>query len=469
MKELKRLVSLIVVIALVMVGVYITPQSVFAAADTGVKFEMVEAGNDVYKLVFQAKTPTQIRLLSLIFSFSNTVIKPVHRTNFTDVVISDGADVPATPFMVQTKTFREETPSSKLAKWKISGDRTAFDYTVYVSSSADYIESKGSYIDIFALYFKFQDGKSVGDIDADTFKFETAQDRGNLLPLFFSSPDNQYGVLLDEVPGISQYRWGHYNKSDWPSHCGDIGEVINPFNIYSIHVPEQGGSSAPSGNPAVNKVIQDNKNNNNQPPNTVIPFQDVKASDWFADAVMWVYEKGLMKGVGTNTMLFSPNSTLTRGMAVTILYRHAEAPGVSGLDNPFYDVPENIWYTDAIKWAAENGIVTGRGLVMGGDTPTPYFAPDSPITREELATILMRYMNYKKIVLPVTHQRIIFADEADISAYAMDAIQTFNKLGIINGIGTNANGQTIVKPKGNATRAETAAMIMRFSILEEKQ
>ena len=185
-----------------------------------------------------------------------------------------------------------------------------------------------------------------------------------------------------------------------------------------------------------------------------IPFEDVKDSDWFVNGVMYAYEKGLMTGTSTSPMLFSPNTTTTRGMIVTILYRMESGPDVSALANPFDDVAAGQWYTDAIKWAADNGIVGGIG---GGK-----FAPDTAITRQDLAVILLRYMTFKEINIPVTQQFIIFADEADISDYAMDAVQTLNKLGMIGGIGTNANGQAIIDPKGSATRAQAATMLMRF-------
>jgi len=195
------------------------------------------------------------------------------------------------------------------------------------------------------------------------------------------------------------------------------------------------------------------------PPLTVAPpLTDVDKDAWFYDDVVYVYEKGLMTGTGADT--FSPYGNLTRGMIVTILYRMEGEPDVDGLANPFDDVAEGQYYTNAIKWGADNGIVKGYG--------NRRFGPSENVTREQLAAILLRYMNFKEINLPVTMQWIIFADEADIAGYAMDAIQTLNKLGVINGVGKNADGQVIIKPKGNATRAEAAAMLHRFLLLTEE-
>jgi hypothetical protein len=108
-----------------------------------------------------------------------------------------------------------------------------------------------------------------------------------------------------------------------------------------------------------------------------------------------------------------------------------------------------------VYWAAANGIVNGYG--------NGCFGPADLITRQDFSTILIRYMNYRKIVLPVTQQFIFFADEADISDYAMDAIQILYKLGVIYGTGTDGNGLTIIDPRGNATRAHAAAILNRFT------
>jgi len=190
-------------------------------------------------------------------------------------------------------------------------------------------------------------------------------------------------------------------------------------------------------------------------------FEDVEGTDWFNNDVYYVHRRDLMNGTSTNPMLFSPNATLTRSMLVTILYRHTGEPNVSGLANPFADVDEKAWYTDPIKWAVDNRLVYGYNL-PADQTSGGIFGAKDNITRQDLAVILLRYMNYLGYSPLVNDEWIIFADEADISAYAMDAIQTFNKLGIINGTDTNANGATIIDPQGNATRAQTAAILYRF-------
>jgi hypothetical protein len=156
--------------------------------------------------------------------------------------------------------------------------------------------------------------------------------------------------------------------------------------------------------------------------------------------------------LGTSETLFSPGIGTTRGMIATVVYRMAGEPGAAELEQPFGDVADGMWYTDAIKWGAKNGIL------LGYDDGN--FRPDKPITRQELAAILYRYMEFAEINIPVNEQYVFFADEADIADYAKNAVQTLNKLGIIKGISVD----TIkIDPKRTATRAEVAAILHRFT------
>ena len=179
------------------------------------------------------------------------------------------------------------------------------------------------------------------------------------------------------------------------------------------------------------------------------PFEDVFQSDWFYNDVMFVYTHGLMIGTSTQPMLFSPNAATTRGMIVTILYRMAGSPDVSGLANPFTDVAGDKWYSDAVIWAAANGIVNGYG--------DGKFGPEDSITREQLAVILNNYLKYAGLDLPIKTEYTGFDDDADIADYAVEAIEKLFSSGVI--VGRPGN---VLDPKGNATRAEMAAMLKRF-------
>ena len=153
--------------------------------------------------------------------------------------------------------------------------------------------------------------------------------------------------------------------------------------------------------------------------------------------------------IGTAMDQFSPQMSLTQGMIVTLLYHVAGNPDVSGLENPFNDVPADTWYTDAVIWAYHNGIILGDGY---GN-----YCPDDNTTRENLATILSRYLIFTGKTLPDLREYPGFLDAADISDYANEAIEQFFMAGIINGYPGN-----IFNPKNNVTRAEAASLLMNF-------
>ncbi len=170
-------------------------------------------------------------------------------------------------------------------------------------------------------------------------------------------------------------------------------------------------------------------------------FTDVKASDWFYADVQYVSENGLMAGV--NEMTFAPYTALTRGMLVTILYRMEGQPATR-YHGMFSDVPDYQWYTDAVEWAAKEGIVTGYN--------SGAFGPMDPVTREQLAAILYRYAGSQGNRASLGG----YADHSSISGYAQPAMEWAVAQGLLNGSG----GQLM--PKAGATRAEVAAIIHRF-------
>ena len=176
------------------------------------------------------------------------------------------------------------------------------------------------------------------------------------------------------------------------------------------------------------------------------PFLDVNEGDWFYDAVAYAYENGLMDGVGGNR--FAPNSATTRAQLVTILYRMEGQPVVSG-DLPFTDVEAGTWYTNAVVWAAQNGIVNG----VGDDT----FAPGNDLTREQLVTILYRYAEAKGYDVSASADLAGYPDGEEIQAYAREAMAWAVAENIIQGMEDDT-----LKPAGNASRAQIATILMRF-------
>lgn len=176
-------------------------------------------------------------------------------------------------------------------------------------------------------------------------------------------------------------------------------------------------------------------------------FSDVSANDWFASAVDYVTGKGMMNGTADNT--FSPKANTTRGMVVTVLYRLENQPSTSAAS--FTDVASGAYYANAVAWANANGIVSGYG--------SGKFGPNDKVTREQLAAILYRYAQYKKYDVSVGEDTNILSynDAQSISSYAIPAIQWACGAGVVTG-----KSGSKLDPKGNATRAEVAAMLMRF-------
>jgi len=175
-------------------------------------------------------------------------------------------------------------------------------------------------------------------------------------------------------------------------------------------------------------------------------FTDVKESDWFHESVDYVSLRGLMNGVEDDK--FAPKGTMTRAMLVTVLYRLSGSGEVSG-ENTFKDVKAGQWYTDAVIWAKENGIVDGVS-----DTE---FAPNANVTREQIATIMCRYAKFIGCGVEEQADLAAYDDAASVSAWALESMRWANSVGLITG-----RTDTTLVPKGTATRAEVATILMRF-------
>ena len=180
-------------------------------------------------------------------------------------------------------------------------------------------------------------------------------------------------------------------------------------------------------------------------PLTELPFVDVAADAWYAQAVAYVNEAGLMTGTSSTT--FSPDIHTTRAMVATILYRIAGSPALEdeNLGYPYADVVADSWYGPAVYWARLNKVVNGVGNNL--------FDPHSPVTREQLVTMLYRYAGQPA----VTGDTSAFTDSDDVSDWAADAMAWAIESGIIAGMGNNT-----LAPQGFASRAQVATIFMRF-------
>lgn len=175
-------------------------------------------------------------------------------------------------------------------------------------------------------------------------------------------------------------------------------------------------------------------------------FADVPADAWYAEAVKYVYDNGLMAGVGDGE--FAPNAVTTRAMVVTVLYRIEGNPSVSG-NGGFADVPSGQWYTEAVAWAEAHGIVYGH-------TDTK-FAPNDAMTREQMAAVMFRYAEYKGVASATSADLSGYTDAGKVSPWAEEAMEWANAEGVINGTST-----TTLSPTSSTIRAQLAQILMNY-------
>lgn len=184
-----------------------------------------------------------------------------------------------------------------------------------------------------------------------------------------------------------------------------------------------------------------------------LPFTDVNEGDWFYDKVVYVYHNKLMTGTSETT--FEPNATLTRAMMVQILYNKEGRPAATTNGNPYTDVPKDQWYYNAVQWAYENKITSGTS----GTT----FEPNSEVTREQFARFMYNYAGN-----PAVSGKLDFVDADQVSDWAYDAMVWANQNNIILGK-KKSDGSVVLDPRGNATRAEAATILMGYCKAQENQ
>jgi len=275
-----------------------------------------------------------------------------------------------------------------------------------------------------------------------------------LIPTFTVTFDSNGGSAVADVQNIgggevtlpTPTRSG-YTFDGWNDPQGN--EVASPYTPDSdITLTAQwtynGGGYIPPTTPTTPTVPV-----TQQDPEPIAqrPFDDVYVDDWYDGDATYVWENGLM--IGTERRIFSPNMNTSRAMIATIMHRMAGTP--AGGTETFSDVENGMWYSAAIAWGQTNGIIEGWNGA---------YRPNDNITRQELAAILSRYAKYIGAPLPTTRALPSFADEANISGYAKDAVNELYQAGVINGRDNNR-----FDPNAYATRAEVAAMIHRFAEL----
>ena len=303
----------------------------------------------------------------------------------------------------------------------------------------------------------YQAGKTVTITGNTTFTARWAYNGGGSSSGGSSSGSNRYTVSVDD--DIDN---GSIRISPSRAERGDTVTItIDPdegYELDSLTVRDSRGDrisverqsdtrytfEMPSGRVTVDASFTEVAETP-ETPDQIGSFTDVDTDDWFADAVQYMLDNGMMNGVTDTT--FGPGTTTTRGMIVTILYRLEGEPDTTA--SSFTDAASGMYYADAVAWAQANSIVTGITETI--------FAPDQAITREQMAAILYRYAQYKGYDVTASNDLSSYTDASRISAYATAAMHWANAEGLITG-----NTSTTINPTGNATRAEVATILMRF-------
>ena len=201
------------------------------------------------------------------------------------------------------------------------------------------------------------------------------------------------------------------------------------------------GAAVTTGTDDAEKTEDTEKTDNT----TAAVYSDVKANNWFYTEVMWCNETGLMTGVSTG--IFEPATLTNRAVLVTTLYRMEGSPAVTA-SGIFSDVAAGSWYENAVEWAAANDIVKGYD---------GRFAPTATLTREDLVTMIYRYVAYKKADVSASAELSAFTDSASIGAHAQDAVKWAVAADVVKGV-----TDTTFQPKGTATRAQLAVILYRL-------
>lgn len=341
--------------------------------------------------------------------------------NKTAVVNTDGTNVRSGPGISYSSTGIKLSRGTEVKI--ISGSRTDVSYSLsyiyypywyYISFEYNGEKTSGY------VYADLLDIKSSVTLNAGaTQKLAYNLSSGGELPFFESS--NRNIVSVDSSGKITA--------------TGASGSAV-------ISVFSAGG-----GFDRLKVLIEES--NDDPPDDTSDLFDDIKTSDWYYDAVEYVAENELMTGVGNN--MFAPNTSMTRAMFVTVLGRMYEQAG-GNISNykasRFNDVEGGSWYCNYVEWAAENGIVNGYG--------DSQFGTNDSITREQMCAIIVRYCGFANIDLDMIKSKVTFDDAANIASWAQNDVTTCQRAGLIEG------SNNMFKPKGTATRAEVATILMRF-------
>lgn len=369
--------------------------------------------------IFASTSPGKVTIHEIrtdYYLYSAEVNIPVGRPEAIDTVDLTGATLTYQPC---------ESPKATAA---LSG-KFATSYDI-VYERWEEMEKRGSTYEPVAFWYSDESQYTKATPKFDTFKADTTYFYSIMLQAKDGCKFSDSVAMTLNGEAVTGGMVSVYQ--DGATCMGDAIKTLTPKAPATEPTPTPAPEPTPTPAPAPE-------------PEPALPFRDISDTDWYYNDVSYVYNAGLMRG--TDDDIFSPATDITRGMLLTILYRQAGTPSVSG-PCPFTDVPKS-YYTDAITWGAEAGIALGYG--------NQRFGPADPITRQQLAAMLYRYAAYCGLDVSGREDLSSFSDASDIAAYASAPMAWSVRCGILRG---HTSG--LLKPNGHATRAEAAAMLHRF-------
>ncbi len=342
--------------------------------------------------------------------------------------------------------------------YAVTVDSVAGTVTLYVASRTPLTAADGT-LDLGTL--TVADGTQVTGVPKATVldrflngtRYETVELSVTQTSSGGSSSGGSSSTVEDRTPTVS------VNGSGGKVHAASDGTVtITPDKGYRIakilvNGREVTESTRLTGLKATDTVVvtfereEEPEETPEENPKPVHTFTDVGPDDWYAEAVNYAVSNGLFLGISETE--FGPSVSMSRAMLVTVLHRMAGVPN-AGTAN-FADVPADAWYTQAVAWAAANSIVQG--------VSDSRFAPNVPVTREQMATILYRYANHTGVAVDGGSGSLDgFRDASAVSGYAVQAMGWAVDRGLISGVGDQR-----LSPGGSATRTQVAAILQRFA------
>jgi len=416
--------------------------------------------------------------IGVLLTFDNTKLALLNHSDYSTGAVTMGSDdslvnlslsyAVVKPLLVWG-SFRTPYSVQDSHAYK-HGNRTAFRTFLYTTGSPNSSQLTNGWIPIFEVCFKVTGNPDdlATVLDRESIRFgDVSKDRVVMDGIF--PPKNEYSVTAISYSNPVLYRYFGAMSGTTQITSADKNRKIMPATIVYTGAesttpenPDDTGNPGDNGNPDNNGNSGNTGDSSNSggsslpgaPGNTDDPnvswnnpFSDVSENDWFYSAVKHVFERGLM--IGTAADKFGWNTTLTRAMIVTILYRNEGSPDANELVNHFNDVADGLWYTDAVKWASANGIVLGYNVST--------FGTNDAVTNEQLAALIFRTQKSSGKIPPDLQIENKYPDWDKISGWAQEAANTLLGQGVYRDI-----PRTNFSPQAPATRAEIASILYRY-------